>query len=525
MAGTAVQERGGPTANRRWWHLRWWRAGGSHAVSEVAPSAELVANSRIAPEQLLGKLGTSLDGLSEAEVADRLARIGPNQIARERPQTIPRELAGRAKNSLNGLLLSLALVSWLTGDARAAIVITLMVVLSVGLAFLQEHRSNRAAAELRALVKTTATVRRNSPGDGSHAHEVPIDQLVPGDIVQLSAGDLVPADLRLLTTKDLHVDQAALTGEAMPVDKHESMPPATVTDPFDLTNLCFMGSNVLSGTATGVVLQTGGRTYFGRLADSIVGQRTQTDFDKGITRFTWLMIRFIVRDGARGLPDQRPDQGRLAGSPTVRRRRRRGADARNAADDRDREPGEGRHRDGAQAGHRQAAERDPEFRRDGRAVHRQDRHADAGPHHSAISPGLRGRRIRARPGIRLSEQPLPVRPEEPVGRGGVAHAQRPEHAPRRRRAIRKVDEIPFDFQRRRMSVVLDRGDGKHLLIAKGAVEEIFAICDALCAGRFGRPLDATHFADAKREMEKLNAEGFRVVAVAFKEIAEPQAQL
>jgi Mg2+-importing ATPase len=139
------------------------------------------------------------------------------------------------------------------------------------------------------MVKTTATVRRRLQAEGSHVQEVPIDQLAPGDIVQLSAGDLVPADLRLLATKDLHVNQAALTGEAMPVDKYEREPDTTVTDPFDLPNPCFMGSDA----ATGLVLRTGGQTDFGRLADSVVGQRVQTDFDKGIASFTWLMIRFI----------------------------------------------------------------------------------------------------------------------------------------------------------------------------------------------------------------------------------------
>jgi Mg2+-importing ATPase len=521
MTEGSVRERGEPTADRRRWHLRWWGAGGRHAPTEVASSGEMIANSRIAPEQLLGKFGTSLDGLSELAAAGRLRRLGPNQIARERPQTIPRELAGRAKNPLNALLLSLAVVSWLTGDARAAVVIASMVVLSVGLAFVQEHRSNRAAAELRAMVKTTATVRRRSPSDGSQAKEVPIDQLVPGDIVQLSAGDLVPADLRLLATKDLHVDQAALTGEAMPVDKHEDVPPATITDPFDLTNLCFMGSNVLSGTATGLVLQTGGRTYFGQLADSLVGQRAQTDFDKGITRFTWLMIRFIcvmvpavflingLTKGnwteallfavavAVGLtPEMLPMivTVNLAKGAIAMAHKRVIVKRLNAIQNFGAMNVLCTDKTGTLTQNRIILQYHLDF--EGEESARVLEYAFLNSHYQSGLKNL------------LDEAVL-------------RHAQRPEHASIAARYA-KVDEIPFDFQRRRMSVVLDRGDGTHLLIAKGAVEEIFAVCDHYVLGDTGGTLDATHFADAKREMEKLNSEGFRVVAVAFKEIAEPK---
>ena len=471
---------------KRWrWHPRWRHAGGRHGATEVAPSVEMIANSRIAPDQLLASLGTSLDGLSEAEAAERLAVIGPNQIARERPQTIPRELAGRAKNPLNGLLLSLALVSWLTGDARAAVVISLMVVLSVGLAFVQEHRSNRAAAKLRALVKTKATVRRHSPGNVSQAHEVPIDQLVPGDIVQLSAGDLLPADLRLLATKDLHVDQSALTGEAMPADKHESVPPATVTDPFDLTNLCFMGSNVLSGTATGVVLQTGGRTYFGQLADTVVGQRTQTDFDKGITRFTWLMVRFIcvmvpvvflingLTKGdwleallfavavAVGLtPEMLPMivTVNLAKGAIAMAHKRVIVKRLNAIQNFGAMDVLCTDKTGTLTQNRIILQYHLDF--EGEESARVLEYAFLNSHYQSGLKNL------------LDEAVL-------------RHAQRPEHASIAA-LYAKVDEIPFDFRRRRMSVVLDRGDGTHLLIAKGAVEEIFAVCDRYVLGDFGR---------------------------------------
>ena len=237
-----------------------------HAIKpgpDPQASGMLEAWARLPADELLRQIGTSPDGLTETEAAARLLRNGPNLIAREAQQTIPQELAGRAKNPLNALLLSLAAVSWFTGDARAAIVICVMVILSVTLAFLQEHRSNQAATKLRAMVKTRASVHRPTPGGAARVLEIPVDQLVPGDVVQMAAGDLVPADLRLLACKTLHVNQSALTGEAMPVDKAEAIPAVGEENPFDFENLCFMGSNVLSGTATGVILQTGTSTYFG----------------------------------------------------------------------------------------------------------------------------------------------------------------------------------------------------------------------------------------------------------------------
>ncbi len=272
-------------------HVPWSKTNVPTATHATMPETDILRLSREPRDGLFAELGANADGLTQADVDTRLRRIGPNEIAQTKHQSIARELYSRLRNPLNALLLSLAVVSWLTGDARAAIVIAVMVILSVTLGFVQEHRSNRAAEALRAMVRTTASVYRRGSPDTT---EVPIESLVPGDVVRMSAGDLVPADLRLLTCKDLHVNQSALTGEAMPAEKSESPSPETIVDPFDLQNICFMGSNVLSGTATGVILQTGARTYFGHVAGSVAGTRRLTSFDRGITRFTWLMIRFIV---------------------------------------------------------------------------------------------------------------------------------------------------------------------------------------------------------------------------------------
>ena len=238
---------------------------------------------------VLQKLASRPEGLSQAEADARLKQVGPNEIAREKRQSPLMRLLDNVKNPLVILLVALGVISFLTGDLRAMVVIFVMVVLGVVLRFFQEMRADNAAEKLQAMVSNTATVVR-----GGVEAEIPLKLLVPGDIIHLAAGDMVPADVRLLSAKDLFLNQAALTGEALPVERKADPAPPDVENPLDLPNLCFLGSNVESGTATAVVIHTGDRTYFGSLAASIVGQRQLTSFDKGINQFTWLMIRFIA---------------------------------------------------------------------------------------------------------------------------------------------------------------------------------------------------------------------------------------
>ena len=427
-----------------------------------------------------------------------------------------REFLGRARNPLNFLLLGLAAVSWATGDVRAAIVIVAMVILSVTLAFVQEHRSNKAAAALRAMVHTTVSVRR----DGVFK-DVPLHTLVPGDVVQLSAGALIPADLRLLGSKDLHVNQSALTGEAMPVEKQETPPVPPPEDVLDACNLCFMGSNVLSGTATAIVLATGPNTAFGKLADSVVGVRVETAFDKGIARFTWLMLRFIavmvpavflingLTKGdwleallfatavAVGLtPEMLPMivTVNLAKGALAMARKRVIVKRLNSIQNFGAMNVLCTDKTGTLTQDKIVLQYHLDF--EGQESRQVLEYAFLNSHYQS---GLKN----------LLDEAV------------VAYVQRPDYADIVPRFV-KVDEMPFDFQRRRMSVVLDRGDGTHLLIAKGAVEEIFAVCDHYRLGDTTATLDPTHFDEAKTEMEKLNNEGFRVVAVACKEIADPK---
>jgi Mg2+-importing ATPase len=240
-------------------------------------------------DTVLKALGSQLGGLSGAEAASRLKQVGTNEIAREKHQSALLRLLGHVKNPLVLLLLALGALSFLTGDLRAAVVIFVMVVLGVVLRFVQEMRADHAAEKLQAMVSNTATSVRDGRDE-----EVPLKMLVPGDIIRLAAGDMVPADARVLSAKDLFLNQAALTGESMPVEKKAAGSSADVQNPLELPDICFLGSNVESGSATAVVIHTGDRTYSGSLAASIVGQRQLTSFDLGVNKFTWLMIRFIA---------------------------------------------------------------------------------------------------------------------------------------------------------------------------------------------------------------------------------------
>jgi Mg2+-importing ATPase len=252
-------------------------------------SQQLLEVGRKDADSVLKELDSTPNGLSFEEAVARAKRYGLNEIAHEKRQSPFMRLLDNIKNPLVILLTSLGIISYITGDLRATAVIFVMVLMGVALRFFQETHADNAAEKLKAMVNTTATVIR----DGKET-ELALRLLVPGDIIHLAAGDMVPADVRLLTTKDLFLNQAALTGESMPVEKKAAIALAEVQNPLELPDVCFLGSDVESGTATAVVIHTGDQTYFGSLATSIVGQREQTSFDRGINQFTWLMIRFIA---------------------------------------------------------------------------------------------------------------------------------------------------------------------------------------------------------------------------------------
>ena len=487
----------------------------------VFKDAALPALARMEPEQALERLGSTMEGLSSAEAQARLRTFGPNLLNKEQQTTIAGELWGRLYNPLNALLLTLTATSYFLGDLRAATVIMAMVILAVVTAFIQEHRSNKAAARLRAMVHTRASVRRTPSPPGKPFVDVTLASLVPGDVVRLSAGDMIPADLRLLEAKDLFINQSALTGESMPSEKFAHAAPETSSDVLQLPNLCFMGANVVSGYATGVILRTGAATFFGQLAKDLAGKQPPTAFDRGIAKFAWLMIRFILimaptvflingltkHDWLEALlfavavavgltPEMLPmivtvnlARGAVAMSRAKVIVKRLSAIQNIGAMDvlcTD--------KTGTLTQDRIILKRHLDMR--GEESDEVLRYAFLNSH---FQSGLRN----------LLDDAVLAHIELHRELGADS-------------GYSKVDELPFEFSRRRLSVVVADPQGGHTLICKGAVEEIFAVCTHYRMGGETGLLDASHFQTAKAEMEALNADGFRVVAVAYKTIASPK---
>ncbi len=258
---------------------------------EVSPRLTRAASAL--PAEVLSEFETRAEGLTEDEAQARLDEFGPNVVADEARFTRLRLLVKACLNPLVILLSVLATISFATAqtasDDVSGMLMVVMVVLGVSLRFVQESRADAAAAKLKAMIRVTATVLR-----AAKAREIPLAELVPGDIVQLAAGDMLPADLRILSCKDLFLTQASLTGESFPVEKFDAPEPPAVKTPLELNNICFLGTSVESGSATGVVIETGKRTYLGSMASAITQAPAPTSFDRGVAGFTWLMLEFMA---------------------------------------------------------------------------------------------------------------------------------------------------------------------------------------------------------------------------------------
>jgi P-type Mg2+ transporter len=487
-------------------------ASSGKALGEVA---------RLSPDETLQRLSSTAGGLTPDQVEERLRSVGRNQVAHQARHTILGELVGRSINPLNLLLLTLATASYFLGDQRAAIVIAVMVVLSISLSFIQEHRSNNAADKLQRMVSITTTVRRQVGAEAHDNVDVPIEQLVPGDIVLLSAGDMIPADIRLISTKDLFINQSTLTGEAMPLEKFAAGHVGTAETPFDLPNICFMGSAVVSGIGCGVVVLTGPRTAFGLVASDCQAACAH-ELRQGHHPVYLGDARFHPGDGSSRVRDQRPDQGQLARGIAVRGRRGGGPHARDAAHDRDVNLAKGAM---AMSRRKVIVKRLNAIQNfgamnvlctDKTGTLTQDRIILK--RHLDIRGGDSDRVLEYAYLNSFHQSGLKNLLDVAVLKhveleGGLKVQER----------FQKIDEMPFDFERRRMSVVLGRDDGVHILVCKGAIEEVFAACKHYAIDGETGPLDASHFASAKETTAKLNADGFRVVAVAFKEMPPTQA--
>ena len=274
----------------------------SHTVStELVRQAatRLLDAARVEPDEALQTFNSSPDGLTRHQVHAMRQQYGANILAAKGRDSLPKRLFTSFINPFSVVLLLLACISFFTDylladagerDLTAVIIVTVMVCISGVLHFVQEARSGNAVARLESLVKTTIEVVREGEGK-----ELPINSLVVGDVVRLAAGDMIPADMRILRAKDLFVSQSSLTGESEPVEKFPHALPADLAaaSPLDCDNLAFMGSNVVSGAAYGLVLAVGGATLFGSLARQIAATTTPTSFDKGVNSVSWLLLRFM----------------------------------------------------------------------------------------------------------------------------------------------------------------------------------------------------------------------------------------
>jgi Mg2+-importing ATPase len=484
-----------------------WRSGHDTVVRHALGDAP----------SLLAALETTLHGLDEEQISERLHRDGLNEVSHEKPPHWSLQLLRAFKNPFIVVLLVLAGVQLATDeeDLTGPIIIAVMVALSVLLSFTQEYRSTRAAEKLKAMVRNTAAVTRQASDGHSEQIEVPVVELVTGDIVHLAAGDMVPADLRLLGAKDLFISQAILTGESLPVEKAAPVPrqePFAPGNPLDLPTICYMGTNVISGTATAVVLATGARSYLGSLAHKLSGQRVQTSFDRGVKSVSWLLIRFMAvmvpvvflingldkHDWAEAFlfalsvavgltPEMLPliVTANLAKGALAMSRRKVVVKQLNAIQN-------------FGAMDVLCTDKTGTLTLDKIVL---ERHVDLNGEESdeALEYGYLNSRFQTGLKNLMDKAVLAHRDLEPTSA-----------------RYRVVDEIPFDFQRRRMSVVVTRGDDEHLLICKGAVEEMLAICAFAQVGEVVQPMTDARRDAIKAMTHELNEDGLRVLVVAVR---------
>lgn len=487
-------------------------------------------------QETLGYLNTTLCGLEPGKVEENRSEYGSNKVTREKKKTLPQRLAGAFINPFTAILFCLALVSSFTDmifphfslfgcvpkdfDCLTVVIILTMVFLSGTLRFVQESRSGNAAGKLLAMITTTCTVTRK----GQKMAEIPLDEVVVGDIVHLSAGDMLPADVRILDAKDLFVSQASLTGESEPIEKipmvNETRDAIT-----DYTNIAFMGSNVLSGSASAVVVTVGDHTLFGSMASEVAHEAVETSFSKGVNAVSWVLIRFmlvmvplvfvangITKDDwlsaflfgisiAVGLtPEMLPmivttclAKGAVSMSKkqtivkNLNSIQNFGAIDILCTD-----------KTGTLTQDKVVLEY--HLNVNGEDDLRVLRHAYL---NSYFQTGYKN----------LMDVAIIQKTEE-------EEADDPQLVDLSEHYV-KVDEIPFDFARRRLTTVVQNRDGKTQMVTKGAVEEMLSICSfAECDGKV-RPMTKELKSRILATVDDLNEKGFRVLAIAQKSNPSP----
>ena len=493
----------------------------------------------------LANVRATTAGLTEQEATERLQSDGYNEVAHDKPPHALVQFLLALHNPFIYVLLTLGVISFVTdywlperdgeeGDLTKVIIIGLMVGLSSLLRFWQEHRSAKSAEALKAMVRTTATVvRRDNSGTRTSVHEIPMRELVAGDIVQLSAGDMIPADIRLIESRDLFISQAVLTGEALPVEKYDTLGDVTQKSAgpvsadqgnlLDLPNICFMGTNVVSGRARAVVVATGARTYFGSLAKAIVGSRVQTAFDRGVNSVSWLLIRFMLvmvpivffLNGfskgdwgdaflfalavAVGLtPEMLPMivSANLAKGATAMAKRKVVVKRLNAIQN---------------FGSMDVLCTD----KTGTLTHDKiilEHHVNAFGQRDDAVLSLAWLNSYHQSGMKnlMDQAVVQFSQQNPTFQVPFAYS--------------KVDELPFDFVRRRLSIVVRDAAGDHLLVCKGAVEEMLGISTHVMDAGAAVPLDERRREQLLSIANDYNEDGFRVLVVATRTIPKALAR-
>jgi Mg2+-importing ATPase len=478
----------------------------------VAPI--IVELAALASDVAYQRLGSRSTGLTADEAAARLAEHGPNVVAGDARKSVSLFLWHAVMNPLVLLLAVLATIAFATGDARAGSVMSLMIVIGVGLKLIQEAKADSAAAKLKAMISVTATVLR----DGQ-LQETPVSHLVPGDVVKLAAGDMIPADVRVVSAKDLFVIQGSLTGESLPVEKFEKDNGPPGRSPIELANIAFLGTSIESGSALALVVATGRETYLGGMAESLTEQRPATAFDKGISRFTWLMLRFmlvmvplvfLINGLTKGnwhaafffalavavglTPEMLPmivtvclSKGALAMARKKVIVKRINAIQNLGAMD------------------VLCADKTGTLTMDHVIL---ERHCDVVLKEDNGVLALAYMNSHFQTGLKNVLDRAILKYEEMQ-----EHARIPDYA--------KVDEIPFDFQRRVMSVVVRTPEGKDRIISKGAPEAVFPRCRNFELDGEFYPMDHLLIDELRDEYERLSRDGFRVLAIASKDV-EPK---
>ncbi len=463
------------------------------------------------PELVLDKLQTSKKGLGEEEANRRLEDYGYNEPARKKKRTILAQIFSKFINPLVVVLLIIAVFSLFFGEKISALLVILMALLSVIISFIQEHRAGREAEKLSEMVRATATVYRNG-----RPKEIKIKEIVPGDIVDLFAGDMIPADLRIISCKDLFINQASLSGESFPLEKIAEPTWPKNNSAGEYNNIAFMGSSVVSGTALGVVIKTGIATQFGELSRRLAVMRVETDFDKGMQKFTWLMIRLMIILVAaifviNALTGRNPIEAilfSLAVAVGITPEMLPMLVAINLSK-------------GAIAMSKKQV-----------IVKRLNSIQNFGAM-DVLCTDKTGTLTMDK--IILEKHCDVVRQEDEdtlrfaylnsyyqTGLKNILDRAILKHEKLFIKQYKKIDELPFDFSRRIMSVVVEM-DGQDRLIAKGAPEEIFKRSSRYVLDGEILEMEDLILSDLREEYNNLSADGFRVLAIAYKDMENKKA--